>query len=645
MVSMHSIRRLYFFLVALISLEIVIWGLINLLRTIVARDSIFPGVDTLAQALALIVVGVPIFLLHWLWAQRAAARDDEEHTATLRAVFLYGVVLATLIPVVQDVLAFIDRTLISSSGMEATRAILGAQQTWQDNLIAIALNGVAAAYFYTVLRANWQALKERANFGDVRRLYRYIWMLYGLSMTLFGVQQVLSFLFYIPSTIIAESGRELVINGLALVILGAPIWSYAWTVCQKAMAEPAEQGSQFRLVVLYILALAGVVTVLTCAGLVLDTVLLQVLGENRTLQDFLQQIGNPLSIGIPLAGIWAYYGTWLGKEFDSVSDVSRRGGLKRFYFYILSLIGLVATFIGLALLLSFVVDVLSSGFMTVWGETLRSRVAGAIAILFAGLPLWLLTWRPMQAEALAQGDAGDWARSSLVRRFYLYLIIFASVIGGMVSGVYLVYQALNALLHGNLANDFLSTLLNTLQVLVLFVAFLLYHLSVLRRDGSQAADTLVARRGRFAMLVLERKETGFAAPIQVAIQRSVPGIPLAVWVVEQGLPPEAANAQAIVLSSALALDPPEALRVWLKEYSGPKIIVPVEDKNWLWPGGLARKAGASAAQIVRQLADGQEVRVSSGTAAWQVVAYVFAGLFALELALILFAIVMSIFIH
>ena len=115
--------------------------------------------------------------------------------------------------------------------------------------------------------------------------------------------------------------------------------------------------------------------------------------------------------------------------------------------------------------------------------------------------------------------------------------------------------------------------------------------------------------------------------------------------VEQGLPPEAANIQAIVLSSALALDPPEALRVWLKEYSGPKIIVPVEDKNWLWPGGSARKAGASTAQIVRQLADGQEVRFSSGTAAWQVVAYVFAGLFALELALILFAIAMSIFIH
>jgi hypothetical protein len=393
-----------------------------------------------------------------------------------------------------------------------------------------------------------------------------------------------------------------------------------------------------------LLALAGVVTVLTCAGLVLATVLRQVLGENMALQDFLRQVSTPVSIGIPLAGIWAYYGTWLGKDIDSVSDAARRGGLKRFYFYILSLIGLVATFVGLALLLSFLVDV-SSGFMTVWGEILRPRLSGAIAILFAGLPLWLLTWRPMQAEALAQGDAGDQARASLVRKLYLYLVIFATVIGGMISGVYLVYQLLNVLLNGVRPNDFVSTLLNTLQVLVLFIAFLLYHLSVLRRDGGQAADSLAVRHGRFAVLLFEKKDSGFAAPIHAAIQRSVPDIPVAVQLVEQGVPPEAASIQAIVLSSALALDPPEALRVWLKEYAGQKIIVPVEDKSWLWPGGPARNAGSSAAQIIRQLADGQEIRPSTGPVAWQVVAYVFAGLFAIQLALALLVLVMSLVIR
>ncbi len=638
---MRSIRRLYFYLVALISLEVVIWGLINLLRTIFAGKSLFPGADTLAQALALILVGVPIFALHWLWAQHAAAGDEEERAATLRAIFLYSALLAMLIPLVQNVLALFDRLLISSTGLEQSRAILGATQSWQDNLIAIVLNGVAAIYFFTVLRTNWGSLKEPENFADVRRLYRYIWMLYGLLMTLFGVQQVLSFLFYSPSAIIGESGREVLINGIALIIVGAPIWAFVWTVCQKALDEPSEQGSMLRLGVLYLLALAGVLTVLTSVGIVLDVVLRLAFGESMTLQDFLQQISTPVSIGVPLAGIWAYYGAWLGKDIDSVSDAARRGGLKRFYFYVLSLIGLVATFVGISLLLSFVIDTLI-GSGAIWGESLRPRLAGAIATLLAGLPLWLLTWRPMQAEALVTGiAAGDHARRSLVRKLYLYLIIFAAVIGGMISGVYLVYQLLNMLLNGAPPDNFLSTLLNTLQVLVLFIAFLLYHLSALRRDGDQAADSLVMRHGQFSVLVFEKEGSEFAALVKAAIQKTVPGVPLAVQMLEQGIPAEANNAQAVVLPSTLALNPPEALRLWLKGYTGQKVIVPVEDKSWFWPGGTPHNTTVLAAQIVRQLADGQEVRPGGGTSAWQAVAYVFAALFAIQLVLGLFVIALS----
>ncbi len=637
---MRSIRRLYFYLVALISLEVVIWGLINLLRTVVARNSLFPTADTLAQALALILMGVPIFALHWLWAQRAAARDEEEHSATLRAVFLYGTLLATLVPAVLDVLALINRLLISGARLEATRALLGGAQTWQDNLIAMVFNGIAAAYFFNVLRSNWQSLKQHENFGDVRRLYRYIWVVYGLLMTVFGVQQVLSFLFYTPSAIIGESGRELLVNGLALIIVGAPIWATMWTICQNALKEVDEQGSMLRLGVLYLLALSAVITVLTSAGILVYTFLRLALGESMDLREILLQIRNPVSIGVPFAAVWVYYGSWLGKDINAFPDPSRRAGLKRFYFYILSLIGLGTTFTGLSLLLSFLIDILT-GSGAIWGDSLRPRLAGAIATLLVGLPLWLFTWRPMQAEALAAGDQGDHARRSLVRKVYLYLVIFAAVIGGMVSGVILVYLLLSALLTGTTPDDFLSTVLNTLQVLILFIAFLLYHLIALRRDGGRAADSLVTRHGRFPVIVFEKEGSGFGAFVNAALQKIVPGVPVAVQAVEQGIPPEAGSTQAVVLPTALALDPPEALRLWLKEYSGHKILVPVEVKGWFWPGGAPRNAASVAAEIIRQLADGQEVRSASGTAAWQVVAYVFAALFALQLAFGLCALAVS----
>src|SRR5919201_4089794 len=118
---MKSIRRLYFYLVAFISIEVVLWGLVGLLRSVV-NDTISGGAEALARALALILVGVPIFLVHWLWAQRVSGRDEEEKTATLRAVFFYAILLATLIPVVQNLLSFVDRALIQATGLEATRA-------------------------------------------------------------------------------------------------------------------------------------------------------------------------------------------------------------------------------------------------------------------------------------------------------------------------------------------------------------------------------------------------------------------------------------------------------------------------------------------------------------------------------------------
>src|SRR3990170_3238847 len=126
---MKIVRRLYFYAVAFISLEVVLWGLISLLRSIFNPKLVTDSAQTLAQALALILVGVPIFLVHWLWAQRASAREEEEKTASLRAIFLYGALLATLIPAVQNALALVDRLFLRAAKLSVARAMIGGSQT------------------------------------------------------------------------------------------------------------------------------------------------------------------------------------------------------------------------------------------------------------------------------------------------------------------------------------------------------------------------------------------------------------------------------------------------------------------------------------------------------------------------------------
>src|SRR5436190_19356021 len=142
---MKTIRRLYFYLVAMISLEVVVWGVIGLLRSIVNGSDAVNGTEALAQALALIFVGVPIFLFHWLWSQNISAKDPEEKTSSLRAIFLYGAMLATLIPAVQNLFALINRSFLSTAHLSIERAVIGGLQTWTDNLLAILINLLIAA--------------------------------------------------------------------------------------------------------------------------------------------------------------------------------------------------------------------------------------------------------------------------------------------------------------------------------------------------------------------------------------------------------------------------------------------------------------------------------------------------------------------
>ena len=627
---MKTIRRLYFYAVAFISFEVVLWGLIGLIRSIVNPDLITNSAQTLAQALSLILVGVPIFLIHWLWAQRASAREEDEKNSTLRAVFLYGALLATLIPVVQNLIALINRTFLGAVRISYERALVGGTQSWPDNLIAIVLNLLLASYFWSILRADWSTLTDAENFKDIRRLYRFLWVLYGLLMVIFGAQQILHYIFYIPTGAIGTMGRETFINATALLVIGAPIWFFAWRILQDALTDSDEKESLLRLGILYLLSLSGVIVVLTAGGNLFYMLLNRLFGEDMAWSEFIQKIGGPISLGLPFGVMWAYYGKWLTLQISYEGQAPRRAGMKRISFYILSSIGVTAAFVGLSSLFSFLIDfgIVDSSLSS---EGIRQSLTSALAILAVGLPLWLMTWRPMQAEALVDGDVGDHARRSIVRKTYLYLVLFVAVIGGMASAGGLVFTLINALLGGD-NPSFVNSILNTLQVLVLFVVLLLYHLSALRKDGVARADALEARQEQFGVLVFDNHNGKFGESVKSAFIKHAPKVPVTVVNINEKFPDDL-KPGAVVLPGSLAVNTPENVEVWMRSFNGSKLLVADDATGIFWMNDFGQ-----VAQSVRILAEGQEIRSQSATkttSVWTTVAYVFAALFALQLVFIL----------
>jgi hypothetical protein len=630
---MKTVRRLYFYSVALITIEVVLWGLINLLRSIIDQ-TVGGTAEALARALALTLVGLPIFLFHWLWAQRLAASDEEERSAGLRAVFFHGMLLGTLIPLLQNLLALVNRTLLGVLRLEPGRAIFGPTQTAPDNLIAIAINGLVALYFWRLLRAEWPSLPSRENFVDAGRLYRYVWVIYGLLMTIFGAQQIVRFIFFVPSGLLGELTRDTAVNGLALLVIGTPIWTVAWNVVQASWIDTAERESNLRLVILYILALSGVITVLSTTAMVLNAVFSMLLGTKLALSEFVNRIGGPISIGVPLGAVWAYYGTWLGRHIESIAEPVRQAGMKRVYFYILSALGLGGALIGVALLIKWIIDRFTGGSL-ILDDALRSSLATAISLIAAWLPLWLVAWRTRQAEALAAGDSGDHARRSIVRRAYLYLALFAGVIGGMISAVALVFQLVKTALTGQSEATLLATVLNDAQLLVLFAILLAYHLTVLRRDGRSAAQALADKQSLFKLLVVDSGQ-GFAASVKGAVAKLAPNIPVTV---ATGEPTGEFN--ALVVSGSRLLDAPQ----WIRAFVGSRIVVPDEAEGVLWAGGLSAGSIQKAALAVRQLAEGQAVRQRAAGSGWMVVVYIAAALFAAELLFALVGLTVSAFVR
>jgi hypothetical protein len=634
---MHTVRRLYVYLVTLISLELVVWGLVNLLQTSLSAT---PGAasNLLASGLSLVLVGLPIFLLHGWIAQREALRDPEEQTSRVRALYYYGARLALLGPVIFQLYDLIRDPLQKLLGVSASNTTTPGS-TPLDRIIAIAINLIAWIVMERLLRADWRFNPLAESLVEVRRLSRYVWMLFGLGLAIAGVLQVLQFLLYpaIAQTFTRPAGQLQLANGLALIVVGVPLWVYCWGIVQRTWNLPGERPSLLRMVVLYFLALAGVLVVLFTLQSVLAIVLQTLLGEKTALIDLLEKINQPLSAAIPLGVVWLYFSRHIRLEWAAESDDLRRAGLRRLYFYLLALAGNAAVFAGVWQVLGTLVEILVQN--PIWGVGLRVELAGGLAWLAVGLPFWLVNWPPMQTEARRTQDAGDHARRSVVRKSYLYLVVFLSVVGIMSAAGFLFYRLINAGL-GNPGENLVLDSWQQVRTMLVVAVWLMYHLSVLRVDGRLALRSLGERQAAFPIMVLQFGQDPFFSELSLAFQRQAPLLPVSFHVLETGLPGlEPHSVRALVLPAVLALDPPAGLRPWLETFSGVRIVVPLPAEGWVWagqPGRSSVELARSTALSVRQLSEGQTLRQAAPTNPWAIAGFVLGGLFAILLAIILF---------
>lgn len=631
---MRTVRRLYLYLVTLLSLELIVWGLINLLQNSLSpAPAAAPNV--FASGLALILVGLPFFLLHAWLAQRDTRRDPEEQNSRIRAVFFYTLRLALLVPVVWDLFHLLEDLLHAL--LSVTPALNADATTSTDRLVAILINLAVWAIFERLLRNDWRAFHAPEAYIEVRRLSRYVWMLYGLGLWLPGLLQLLQYLLdqEAAQSLVGQVGVDSWINSLALLAVGLPLWLGWWGLIESTRDLPDERPSTLRWVVLYALALLAALIAFFAVQSLLQTLLQVAFGQPVSMPGLLGRISQPLSISIAFGVLSAFFYRHLQQEWLQESDDLLRAGLRRLYQYPLALAGNIAVFAGAWQLLGQLVQFLVAS--TVWSDLPRRVLAGAIAWLIVGAFFWLGHWPALQREAAQLSEVGDHARRSVLRKSYLYLAVFLTVVGLMASAGVLFYRLINALL-GNPGVDLALEAWLQVRALLLLGVWLAYHQAVLRADGRLALRALSARQGAYPVWILQEFDEPFFDALATALQRQAPDLPMRVLHNSAELAQvEASQAQALVLPAAAALQPSAPLADWLSRFTGQRVVVPLPSDSWQWAGLPPRSPNDLAhvtAQLLRQLSEGQAVRPAAPTNPWVVAGYILGGLFALLLGFI-----------
>jgi hypothetical protein len=616
---MNTARRWYIYLVCAISLQSATWAIIALLRNLLAGGG--GTIGFIAFQIAVIVIALPIFLVHWLWAQRLADREAGEREASLRCFYLYGMSAGFLGALVANAFSLAATLLWTVAGKPGSDSLFysysSPPQGILDNLIAIIILGLLWFYQQRAISADAKAAPETGASATIHRLYIFVFSAWGLTMTTMAIIHVIRWIMF-------QFGRGVMIGGdigtltdeVARLIVGAPLWILFWRHAQGLYSGPSEdeRESALRKFYLYASVFVAVLSAVTNATLILAGFFRRLLGLASQ-----GDIRDPLPIVFGMAFLWAYHAYVLRREGDRAGEAPRQAGIRRLYLYLVSAIGLAAFLVGF----SGDISVLIRSFSQYFSDSLREQLAWFTAALIAGLPVWLLPWRQAQLGAVAMTPAGAEERRSAARKNYLYFYLFVATLSVLSSAVYILYRLLSLALGERGDSNLASSLGQAIAYALVGVGVWLYHGSTLRGDGQVNRREQATRLEKIRVALVNFGDERFGKSLLEQLQKEMPGLtPDLISLPVEGESREAAIAKLgeaglivgpwpiAVTGGAGGLVSAEIAQA-VGSSPARKILIPTHFEGWDWAGvesPNAESALLQTARAVKQFIEGEEIK-------------------------------------
>ena len=432
-------------------------GLAGLLGKVLgASQDVVSNQSSLAGNLAFVVVSGP--LLAWLlrWLKKSIASDPHNAAgfvptffATLAAIISLQIFLTSAITTVNNL---IDGA--STAGNTSARAIV-----WGIALVV-------------VLRASNAVIPK-----DDFRIQYFVGSLITAIAAIVGLIQILSNLFAAilsqpifagtQSPAMLSTGAD-TFDGFVILAFAGALWFYYWI-------KNANTKSGETMWLLYVLV-AGVGGSLVLGLISLTATIYKLLvwfigePETQVLGEYFD--GAPTAAASAIVGLLAW---WYHKSLLPVE--SSRSETQRIYEYLVAAISLVASTVGISIIIVAIIDSMSKSVIV--GDNLINTLIGAATVILVSGPVWMRFWNRIQGFAK---DTPDQELTSPIRRVYLFLLFGVGGIAAVVSLITIVFQIFDGILSSNFGSNTLNEMRFALGILISTGIVAGYHWEIYRHE-------------------------------------------------------------------------------------------------------------------------------------------------------------------
>lgn len=524
-----AIRRIYFYLVALITLIAGLFAVNGLLHGLTVAwagtgDAVDVGNEAFVRMLlarngGLLVVTAPLFLLHWGYIQRRFTDADERH-AGMRKFFLYAASAAGLAVGLAN-LQTLSRVLLNT--LFAPQSLSASPITWLQQIGMMLVGFGLLGYFYAVLQADGDYGRETGAARLWRRLFLALSGVIGVVMMTLGAAEAVRVLLEMglermtPS--VGAGWATPLAQDLATLLTGALLTHGAGRQWHSVIAVNVDDAtSAWRRLYLYGAVIIGALATLTPAALILREGLLLLFGEDGgSAALLLNKLIEPLAYVPAGVAIWVFYRRTLRREQARFGESAESITVGRVYNYVVAATALVLLWFGAIEILQALIDTgFSSGAVVGMRPVWVQPLATGLSLLAVAAPVWLLHWRTVQTVARRDDAPGADERTSLARRIFLFGLALVSAVLVVVFVAQVIYRVFLLLLGAPDAGLWSAEAANELARAAVSAAIWLFTVTTIRADGRMPAPTPPAMQPHARRRELETRITQLETELQQA---------------------------------------------------------------------------------------------------------------------------------